>query len=92
MLILRPKISSDSILEAGRQIGIKIPESVLVDLLLVYENGSEDMLNHLQNSFICDFDGNFWTTWEKVFEIRSRIRKCKNQEILFRKFDKETLA
>lgn len=73
--------------DVKKQIGIKIPDSVLVDILLVYECGTEENLNEIPNDLICDFDGNFWTTWKKVFEIRSRICKWKHREILFRKFE-----
>lgn len=52
--------------------GNKIPEQVLIDILGVYEFGEEEHLSKLPNNLICQRDGSFWTTWDRVFKIRRR--------------------
>lgn len=74
------------VLEIRGQIGSKIPVSVLVDILGVYEKGKEEDLKKIPNSLICDPYGNFWTSWEEIFIIRSQIKKWVHREILFRRF------
>lgn len=53
----------------------RIPYEVLVNILKVYEFGKKKDLNRLPNDFICLRNGNFWTTWSEVFQIRDGIQK-----------------
>ena len=55
----------------------KIPDSVLRDILGVYEFGEEKDLKTIPNDFICMRNGDFWTTWTRVFEIRDYLKRQK---------------
>jgi len=55
----------------------KIPDKVLTDILLVFKFGKVEDLNDNPNNLIRDIDGRFWTTWDKVFEIRDRLKNWK---------------
>ena len=54
----------------------KIPDQVLIDVLRIYEFGTEeDLRRHLANmgevgGLVCERGGNFWATWGRIFEIR----------------------
>lgn len=52
---------------------VKIPEDVLIEILKAYEAGREDVIGNPTNDFICGTDGELWTTWSRIFEIRKRI-------------------
>ena len=53
-----------------------IPESVLIDILKVYEFGKEESLDKLPNDFICEQQyGKIWAKWRDIFKIRNEIRK-----------------
>ncbi len=59
----------------------KIPDTVLANILKVYEFGKKKDLKKIPNEFICMRNGDFWTTWSKVFEMRDFLkRQKKNQE------------
>ena len=58
----------------------KIPDNVLTDILRIYEFGVSGHLKTIPNNIICDTDGSFWTTWNKILEIRSEIKQQKGGE------------
>ena len=70
----------------------KIPDSVLRDILGVYEFGEEKDLKTIPNDFICMRNGDFWTTWTRVFEIRDYLKRQKNPqtEQQFPRFGRKT--
>lgn len=51
-----------------------IPDRVLLDILRVFTFGEEKVVPQLPNNLICQADGSFWTTWEKVIKIRQHIK------------------
>lgn len=53
----------------------KLPDSVLIDILSVYEFGKQEDLKKMPNNLICKNNGDFWTTWERIFEIRKQNRE-----------------
>ena len=57
----------------------KIPHCVLRDILMVYEHGKREDVGKYPNEFICERNGDFWTTWSEVFELRDRIKPIKEQ-------------
>ena len=58
----------------------KIPDKVLTDILLVFKFGKVEDLNEIPNNLIRDTDGRFWTTWDKVFEIRNRLKNWRYEK------------
>ena len=57
-----------------------IPDSVLIDILSVYQFGTKEGLANAPNNLVCQRDGSFWTTGDRIFEVRSnfKLRKKKN--------------
>ena len=53
----------------------KIPHQVLIDILMVFEHGIRDQIKDLPNNLICKANGDFWTTWEEVLDLRDTIKK-----------------
>jgi len=58
----------------------KIPNNVLTNILLVFKFGKVEDLNEIPNNLIRDTDGRFWTTWDKVFEIRDRLENWRYEK------------
>ena len=52
-----------------------IPDQVLIDILRVYEFRVKDDIKKIPNDLIYEGNGNFWTTWSRIFEIRSGLKK-----------------
>ena len=57
-----------------------IPDQVLVDILNVYRFGRKEDIPKLPNNLICQIDGSFWTTWDRVLEIRDQHELYKEEE------------
>ncbi len=52
-----------------------IPDVVLKNILMVYEVGRKKDIAKLPNNLICLRNGDFWTTWDKVIEMREKIKE-----------------
>lgn len=57
-----------------------IPDSVLINILSVYEFGTKEGLSEAPNNLVCQSNGSFWTTWDRIFEIRSKLKSMKGGE------------
>ncbi len=57
----------------------QIPDSVLTDILKVYEFGKAEHIKSYPNDLICTYNGAFWTTWTKIFKLREEIIKMKKE-------------
>ena len=53
----------------------QIPDQVLIDILSVYEFGKKEEIKELPNNLICQRNGDFWTTWDRVIEIRKKLKE-----------------
>ena len=56
----------------------KIPHQQLLDILRVFSYAKREDIKKLPNNFICRYNGDFWTTWDEVLDIRDKIEKEKN--------------
>ena len=52
-----------------------LPEHILTSILNVYEFGRKEDIEKLPNNLICMSNGDFWTTWDRVIEIRETLKK-----------------
>ena len=51
-----------------------IPDQVLIDILCTYEFGRKEDLDKIPNHLICKRNGDFWTTWDRIFKIRDSMK------------------
>jgi len=58
----------------------RIPDAVLVDILCVYEFAKREDIPALPNELICKRNGDFWTTWTKVLDIRDNNKSIPRKE------------
>jgi hypothetical protein len=55
----------------------KIPEDTLFNILKIYEYGNAKDIDKLPSPYICEKDGSYWTTWNRVLEIRTFLKQDK---------------
>ena len=60
----------------------KIPREQLADILRVFSYAKREDIKELPSNFICKRNGDFWTTWDEVLDIRDIIL---NEKELIRK-------
>ena len=56
-----------------------IPDQVLIDILKVYEFGRQKDIKNLPNNLICERNGEWCTTWDRVLEIREQNKEIRKE-------------
>lgn len=74
-------METDSILPTHNKFNM-IPDQQLIDILTVYASGKREDIKNLPNELICSRNGDFWTTWSKVFDIRDNIQRRLSNKFL----------
>jgi hypothetical protein len=56
-----------------------IPDDVLINILKIYAFGEKEDIKKLPNNLVCLENGDFWTTWDKIIEIREMHKKMQEK-------------